>query len=186
MRSSNNEPIDLFEGARHLNVDALEEIHDRYYAEVYCYVRYRLNDERICEDITSEVFTLLLDALRRRREREKSVRNWLLKTAAELVNDVLKQHHKHKIGDPIMGNQRTVATIGFPEETWEGVSKEAEIWTAFSRLPAEQQHVLALRFSGQLSLNEMVEIIGKKANDVKALQYSALAALRRNMERKPS
>ena len=43
----------------------------------------------------------------------------------------------------------------------------------------EQQHVLALRFSEERSLDETARIIGKSVTAVKALQFRALASLRR-------
>ena len=52
---------ELLERARRLDQQALGEIHDRYYSEVYRYVRYRLAHEQLCEDITSEVFLRFLD-----------------------------------------------------------------------------------------------------------------------------
>lgn len=184
MISSEIEPVDLLERARRLNADALEQVHDRYYAEVFRYVRYRLSDERVCEDVTSEVFLQLLDALHRRRGPTKNLRGWLLGTASNLVNDVLRRRYKHKIDDLDEDSQNILATEGLPEEVWDGVWQQAEIRTALNRLTEEQQHVLALRFADELSLNDTAAIIGKKVNAVKALQFRALAALRRFLEEK--
>ena len=42
-----------------------------------------------------------------------------------------------------------------------------------------QREVISLRFAGELSTAETAKIMGKKEGAVKALQHSALAALRR-------
>ncbi len=54
---------DLLAQARRLEADALVQIHNTYYPELYRYVRFRLEDEQVGEDITAEVFLRLLDAL---------------------------------------------------------------------------------------------------------------------------
>jgi RNA polymerase sigma-70 factor (ECF subfamily) len=53
-----------------------------------------------------------------------------------------------------------------------------------SRLTPDQQHVLALRFGSDCSLVQTAEILGKKPNAVKQLQFRALAALRKQIEAK--
>lgn len=58
---------DLPERARQLEPSTLTQIHDRYYPEIYRYVRFRLQDEHVCEDIAGEVFLRLLDALHKQR-----------------------------------------------------------------------------------------------------------------------
>jgi RNA polymerase sigma-70 factor (ECF subfamily) len=48
-------------------------------------------------------------------------------------------------------------------------------------LTPEQQHVLALRFSQELSLEETAAVMGKNVNAVKVLQFRAVQALRQRM-----
>jgi len=59
-----------------------------------------------------------------------------------------------------------------------------EIRWAMVRLTIDQQHVLALRFSQDLSLEETATIVGKSINAVKVLQFRALAAMRRLLDEK--
>ena len=59
-----------------------------------------------------------------------------------------------------------------------------EIHWAMSRLTPDQQHVLALRFSQDLSLEETASMVGKSVNAVKVLQFRALAAMRRLLDEK--
>src|SRR6185436_3505615 len=72
---------------RGLDQPTLAKIHDHFYPEVYRYVRYRLDDEKACEDIASEVFLRLLKALRQEGGAIQNLRGWLLGTAAHLIND---------------------------------------------------------------------------------------------------
>ncbi len=56
---------DLLERSQQLEVEALAQVHDLFYPEVYRYVRFRLDDDRLVEDVTSDVFLVFLEALTR-------------------------------------------------------------------------------------------------------------------------
>ena len=51
--------------------------------------------------------------------------------------------------------------------------------TATLRLTAAQQEVISLRFAGGLAIAEVARTMGKSEGAIKALQHSAVAALRK-------
>src|SRR5215204_5671606 len=50
------------EGLQRLDSQAIGAIYDQYFSEVYRYVRYRISDDAIAEEIASDVFVRLLEA----------------------------------------------------------------------------------------------------------------------------
>jgi RNA polymerase sigma-70 factor (ECF subfamily) len=50
---------------------------------------------------------------------------------------------------------------------------------ATQKLTAAQQEVLSLRFAGELSIAECAKVMGKSEGAIKALQHSAVLALRK-------
>lgn len=164
--------------AQRLDKSTLAMIHDRYYPDIYRYVRYRLNDEQTCEDIASEVFLRLLDALHRRRGPDQNLRGWLYGTASNLVNDHLRQRYTRQV-DNIDAEENHLTDESHPEENYEEGWVRQEVREAILELTPEQQHVLALRFSSERSLDETASIMGKTVSAVKALQFRAVASLRR-------
>jgi len=56
-----------------------------------------------------------------------------------------------------------------------------QLQQALASLTPDQLHVISLRFGVGLSLEETAASLGKEANAIKALQFRALAALRRTM-----
>ncbi len=72
-------------------------------------------------------------------------------------------------------------TTGTPDAAVEAGEEQGEIRRALRFLTSEQQHVLTLRFGGGYSLEETAEMMGRKANAIKALQFRALQALRRHL-----
>lgn len=176
---------DILKRARRMDLEALAKIHDQHYPEVYRYVRYRLEDEQLCEDITSEVFLRLLNALNDRRGPNKSLRGWLLGTASNLVNDHLRQRYSRQVENVEAGEASEALQNGqsaSPEHTLDERWQHQEVRHAIQKLTNEQQHVLALRFAEQLSLEETASIIGKSVTAVKGLQFRALNSLRRLLE----
>ena len=170
---------DILARARQMDHIALGQIHDRFYPEVYRYVRFRLDDEQACEDITSEVFLRLLDALNKRRGPVQNLRGWLIGTASNIVNDTLRQRYRQPEQDLDGKPEAGLIDEATPDGAWEISWEHEQVRNAISQLTDEQRQVLALRFSEERSLEETAKLTGKNVNAVKALQFRALAALRR-------
>ncbi len=164
------------DGLLALDEEALTAIHNRYYPEVYRYAQYRLSDPTHAEDITSEVFLRLIDAVRSGKGPRTTVRGWLMGTAANMINDHYRKYYAHSeetLTDDIHADGGNPAQLSEQSERIEAIRK------AMDQLTPEQQHVLALRFGNEYSLEETARLLGKNANAVKALQFRAISALRR-------
>lgn len=157
---------------------AISAIYDRYFVEVFRYVRYRLNDAHAAEDIASEVFVRFLEAVRRGRGPQSHLRAWLISTAAHIVTDHMR-HAYRRPTDPLPDDVAD-SKPGLTDEV-ERREQRRGFQAAYAQLTAEQQHVLALRFGQEYSLDETALVMQKKVNAVKALQFRALAALQRHM-----
>ena len=173
---------ELLERARRLDQQALGEIHDRYYSEVYRYVRYRLAHKQLCEDITSEVFLRFLDALNRQRGPTTNLHGWLIGTASHLVNDHLRGKYRRTLENIDETAEHLLVDHQVPEDLIEAGHEHQQVRQAFDQLTTDQQHVLALRFGQELSLDETARTVGKSITAVKALQFRALASLKRLIE----
>jgi RNA polymerase sigma-70 factor, ECF subfamily len=172
----------LLERAQELDPEALALLHDQLFPVVYKYVRYRLQDEQLCEDITSEVFVKLIENLHRRERVIKDVRAWLLGTASNLVNDYFRQKYRRQMDD-LDSHANLPSKISTEGEAERNFSI-SELRQAMLKLTPDQQNVLAMRFSQDCSIEETANLVGKSVNAVKVLQFRALAALRRLLEEK--
>ncbi|HWR66548.1 MAG TPA: sigma-70 family RNA polymerase sigma factor [Bellilinea sp.] len=172
----------LLDRAHHYDPQALAELHDQLYPQVYRYVAYRLDDPQACEDISSEVFLRLLDVLKKKVQTIQSARAWLLGTANHLVMDYYR--HKYRRMTDNLDNHDNLPDHHSTEGETESRMIHQEVREAMLNLTIDQQHVITLRFSQELSLEETAQIMGKSVNAVKVLQYRALAALRRQLDRR--
>ncbi len=73
----------------------------------------------------------------------------------------------------------TAAAYDSPEEEVLAKVRLGEVHEAMSALTDLQRQVLNLRFAADLSIAEVAKFMNRKEGAVKALQFSALRALRR-------
>lgn len=171
----------LLSRVRQLDTQALAFLHDQYYPVVYRYVAYRLEDVQACEDIASEVFLRLVEALHRDRANIQDLRGWLLGTASHLVTDALRRKYRRPT-ETLEAHENRLQAGDSPERHAEQVMDTQQVRAAMTHLTPDQQHVIALRFSQELSLDETAQIMGKSVGAVKVLQFRALDSLRRLLE----
>ena len=174
-----SERVDELEQLRRLDPHSVSAVHSRYFPELYRYIHYRMGDPMAAADLASEVFLRLLEAVHSNRGPRENLRGWLMGTASNLVND----HFRETYSRPMASLDERVESNGPSlDDTVERSEKDRALRSAMARLTQEQQHVLALRFGGGLSLEQTASAMAKNANAVKALQFRALASLKRAME----
>lgn len=166
------------DGLRRLDAQTISAAYDRYFPIVYRYVRYRVNDDQQAEDITADVFVRLLEAAQAHRAPDTNLKAWLLATASHAANDHLRRLYRRPTTE-----LSEVLPDGLPTPAHESEQREQNqhVRDAYRKLTPEQQHVLALRFSQGLSLEETAGIMKKNINAIKALQFRAMAALNREI-----
>jgi RNA polymerase sigma-70 factor, ECF subfamily len=168
----------VLDGLRALDPQVIGAIYDKYFPEVYRYVRYRLNDQHAAEDIASEVFLRLLEAVQNRRGPKSNLKGWLLSTAAHILTDHLRRNYRRPVEvlPEDLLDQNSLAS-----DEYDRREQTRDFQNAYARLTPEQQHVLALRFGEGYSLEETASVLNKNINAVKALQFRALTALQRSI-----
>jgi RNA polymerase sigma-70 factor (ECF subfamily) len=170
------------DGLRALDPLAITTIHNRYYPEVYRFARFRVGDEVLAEDISGDVFMRLLEAVHAGRGPEKNLRGWLISTTANIVNDYFRKIYNHPNEEPPEAIENIAQMHDErldPVVISDANERTLVIRSAIRELTDEQQKVIGMRFGNGFTLEETAELMGKKTNAIKALQFRALAALRR-------
>ncbi len=168
----------VLQGLRADDSQVIGAIYDKYFPEVFRYVRYRLNDPHAAEDIASEVFVRFLEAVQKHRGPQTNLRSWLISTAGHIVTDHMRRSYRRPteaLPEDIVDGAPA------PTDEYERREQNRRFQIAYGHLTAEQQHVLALRFGQGYSLEETASVMRKNVNAVKALQFRALGALQRSL-----
>ncbi|MBE0682664.1 MAG: sigma-70 family RNA polymerase sigma factor [Anaerolineales bacterium] len=163
---------------RQFDSQAIGAVYDQYFSEVYRYVLYRIGDQTLAEDITSDAFIRLLETVQAGRAPHSNLKGWLIGTASHLVAD----HFRKKYRRPEEGISESLPDLTpGPASEVDQREQNRAVQNAYAQLTHEQQDVLALRFGQGYSLEETAAFMKKNINAVKALQFRALAALQREV-----
>jgi RNA polymerase sigma-70 factor (ECF subfamily) len=170
-----DEEAELVARAQQSDRAAWDEIFQRHYQRVYVFVFMRVGDAMAAEDVTAEVFVEAWKGIRRYSYRGVPMLSWLYRIAHNLVADFLRRSSRAKTQRLDDGAANTPHTADETESValWHSVS------SAFRKLTIEQQQVLVSRFIEGLTLAETAELMGKKENAIKALEFRALKSVRR-------
>jgi RNA polymerase sigma-70 factor (ECF subfamily) len=147
-------------------------LYDRYFDRVLGYVRMRIRDESVCEDIVSTVFTTALAQLRRFRG-DGSFAGWLFQIARNAVRDVQRRPAGVSLPDEASSSEPD------PEERILAYERAAQLHTVIRQLTPEEQHLLGLRFGAGLAFDEIGAIVGAAPGTVRVRLHRILEQLRR-------
>lgn len=174
-----SEDEQLLADARHGSPAALTRIFDTYFQPVYGFIRLRVDDPALAEDLSSEVFVRLVTAMRQRSGPRSSLRGWLFQVARNLIND----HYRGRKGfaESALDDWLPDTQNADMELLAIRASSAEQTRRALHTLSPDQQEVLILRFAQNLSLQETADLMGKQVNAIKQLQFRAVQALRREL-----
>src|SRR5436309_11872115 len=119
-------------------------LYDRYFDRVLGYARLRIRDAATCEDVTSTVFTTALAQLGRFRG-DGSFAGWLFQIARNAVRDVHRRPTVELLPLDPAGSEPDV------DEQFPARQRPGPLHAVVCLLPAEQQHLLALRYGAGLA-----------------------------------
>jgi len=171
-RAGTTDPEAALVAAAREEPQAFLALYDRYFDRVLGYVRLRIRDEWICEDVTSTVFTTALGQLRRFRG-EGPFAGWLFQIARNAVRDIQRRPAAVPLPDEATSSEPDM------EERFLGYERAAQLHALIRLLTPEQQHLLALRYGAGLAFDEIGAIVGAAPGTVRVRMHRTLEQLRR-------
>lgn len=166
----------LVDLARRGDAEAFGALYDHYNAAVYRFVYYRVSTSALAEDLVSETFLRALRSMATFQWQGKEFGAWLMTIARNLIADHYKSGRTRleTATDDFSGHEGV--TDGPEDEVLAGLTNEA-LRKALTRLPAEQQECLVLRFLNGSSIAETAAALGRSEGAVKQLQMRAVRNL---------
>ena len=179
---SDAEMIALIRAAQQGDPVAFDQIYNYYSDKLFRFLYVRLGERETAEDLMAEAFVRLVETLPRYRVDSTrpvaAFSAWLYRIASNLLTDHYRRQRSRAHAD-FSDQSWLLAADPLPYERMERNEIAEDVWGAVHQLSSEQQAVVLFRFSEQLSLVEVAEMMGKSAGAVKALQHRALTNLRR-------
>jgi RNA polymerase sigma-70 factor, ECF subfamily len=169
----------LVERAQDGEREALEELYLLHFDRVYSYLHMSVGNRHDAEDLTTQTFLKMLEAIGRFRWRKAPFSAWLFRIAHNLAMDHFRATRRWQPEEEVPE----------PEGSEESSAEEAALEAIGQRsmlellesLSSEQQQVLTLKFVFGFSNGEAATILGKTEGAVKSLQHRALASLQKQI-----
>ena len=142
----------------------------------------RSQGARDASDLTSEVFLAVFSRCRSFSGTEMQFRSWVFTIAHHRLIDDRRAAGRTPQSQPLDALSGGVPTSAPAEDVAIQHLGEERVADLLAALTAEQRAVLAMRVVGDMTVDEVASVIGKRPEAVKALQRRGLDALRRRLD----
>lgn len=163
--------------------EAFSLIYTRYFSRVYSYLRVALNSSHDAEDAAQEVFAKVLTGLPRYRRQEQPFRAWLFTIVRnEAISRLRKSGREELLAPDELDERREVSSE--PEEPQLPVLDwitDRDLGIFVERLTLQQRQVLLLRYLMDMRSEEIADVMGIQASQVRGIQRRAVDFLRERM-----
>ena len=170
----------LVHRAQQRDEEAFAQLYEEYFDKIYRYVTLRVGNQMEAEDITQQVFVKTLQSISSFRWKGIPFSAWLFRIAHNQVVDYFRKKSK-RITEPL--DSSLASSDSDPQLLTEQSLDIKQLVLATKQLTKAQSEVISLRFAGELSVSQVAEVMGKSQGAVKALQHSAIIALRKTLSR---
>ena len=141
---------------------------------VYNFLRYRLGNEALAQDLTSRTFEKAWRERHRYRRDLAGFSTWLLRIARNVAIDHRRTAHEHAPLEAAV----EVAAEGTPEEEAVIRSNFARLSVLIGRLPERDRELLALKYGAGATNRAIAQITGLSESNVGTILHRAVQTLR--------
>lgn len=169
----------LVERASRSDAAAFADLYRLYAPQVRRFVATRIGPGEEAEDLTNTVFAKAFGAIGRYRPSPAQFSTWLYTIAQNTLIDAYRRRRLPGLDEPSPDLSSVLDPRSDPEGQILFEEQRLRLYQALLLLTPEQRQVIGCRFFFNLSVDEVARLMGKSGGAVKALQFRALARLRR-------
>jgi RNA polymerase sigma-70 factor, ECF subfamily len=159
--------------------DALEELYLLHFDRIYSYLHMSVGNRHDAEDLTTQTFLKMLEAIGRFEWKAVPFSAWLFRIAHNLAMDHFRATKR------VQPEEEVPEPVGAEEASAEFHAMHAigraSMVDLIAGLSPEQRQVLTLKFVFNFANGDVAEILGKTEGAVKSLQHRALASLQNHV-----
>jgi RNA polymerase sigma-70 factor, ECF subfamily len=172
----------LVELAQKGDRSALEELYLIHFDRIYSYLHVSVGNRHDAEDLTTQTFLKMLEAIGRFRWQSAPFSAWLFRIAHNLAMDhfrATKRWQPEETPPEPEPDEHTSAE----HNALESIGRRSML-ELIEDLSLEQQQVLTLKFVFNFSNGAVATILDKTEGAIKSLQHRALASLQKQLEKR--
>ena len=168
----------LVRRAQQQDKEAFAQLYEVNFNKIYRYVVIRIGNKTEAEDVAQQVFLNALRSISSFKWKGAPFSAWLFRIAHNLVVDYIRKESK-RATTPL--DESLASSDDNPQLMSEHRLDIEQLISATKRLTEAQREVISLRFAGELPVAQVAKVMGKSQGAVKALQHSAIVALRKTL-----
>ena len=166
----------LVQQAQQGSREAVGALYAAYHTRVYRFIAYRVGDPAVADDLTAEVFVIMVKRVHEYEYRGRPFLAWLYAIARNTVN----MHYRQQQQRPVESlTEELVDQKPNPADLAHERLDQRRLMAALPQLTPPQREVILLKFIEGLSNGEVAAILNKTEGAIRVLQFRALDALRR-------
>jgi RNA polymerase sigma-70 factor (ECF subfamily) len=156
---------------------AFAAIYDHYFPRVYNYVRYRVRDLDLTDELTSLIFERALTRISTFQPEKAPFGAWLFAIARHAIQDHFRAERRRRwLSLDFFVEHPSPGVL--PEEAADQADTIQRMLNAVSQLDAREQDLIALKFTSRLDNVQIARITGLSESNVGVILYRALRRLR--------
>ena len=167
-----------FERAAPTPSEAFEALYRRTFPRVYGYVATLLRDRVAAEEVTAQAFERAYRKRRSFRPSRGSEEAWLFGIARNAALDELRRRKRRAA---LETEPEDVYTPG-PDEQADDALRRETVRAALGRLAPRERELVALKYAGGLSHDEIGRVLGISASNAGTRLHRTLEKLRRECD----
>ena len=167
-----------FRESRETRSEAFDALYRRSFPRVYGYVATLLRDRSAAEEVTAQAFERAYRKRRTFRASRGSQEAWLFGIARNAALDELRRRKRRA---SLEADPEDIAAVSPAEHTEHTVRRQA-VRAAVAQLDPRERELVALKFAGGLSHEEIARVVGTSASNVGTRLHRTLEKLRRDCD----
>jgi RNA polymerase sigma-70 factor (ECF subfamily) len=180
-RESTGHIRELVAKAQQGDREALEELYLLHFDRIYSYLHMSVGNRHDAEDLTTQTFLKMLEAIGRFRWQSAPFSAWLFRIAHNLAMDHFRASRRwqpeEEVPEPPDAEEASAE-----DAAMHSIGRQSML-ELIENLSADQQQVLTLKFVFNFANADVATILGKTEGAIKSLQHRALASLQKQITR---
>jgi RNA polymerase sigma-70 factor, ECF subfamily len=161
--------------------EALEELYLLHFDRIYSYLHMSVGNRHDAEDLTTQTFLKMLEAIGRFRWQSAPFSAWLFRIAHNLAMDHFRANRRWQPEEEVP-EPPDAEEISAEDEAMHSIGRQSML-ELIENLSADQQQVLTLKFVFNFANADVATILGKTEGAIKSLQHRALVSLQKQISR---
>jgi len=180
-RESTEHIRELVARAQQGDREALEELYLLHFDRIYSYLHMSVGNRHDAEDLTTQTFLKMLEAIGRFRWQSAPFSAWLFRIAHNLAMDHFRANRRWQPEEEVP-EPPDAEEISAEDEAMHSIGRQSML-ELIENLSADQQQVLTLKFVFNFANADVATILGKTEGAIKSLQHRALVSLQKQITR---